>query len=308
MFNESLISSTLNLLQPIVDNLSNLENIMLKFVDYSREQVVTTQSRNHCSFCKYIKSNRNGKIKCQCSALNVALMAKDNCQPIFTQCHAGLTLVAVPIRVAGQYLGSIGFGEIKENANKQLVLERISSLNLDDKRLMSLYQNIPILTRRHVLNIAKTLYVISNYYIEMGFAFAKDGENNSNSNDHPFFNRHLRRTDCKKNLHDNQHTTIKNGEQFIINNYNKPIGLNDVASFLHINPSYFSYLFKQVTGYTFKNYLTQIRIEKAKDLLLNSSLNINQISQKVGYEDSNYFSRVFKKNTGYPPSSYISNQ
>lgn len=308
--NDRLVSSTLALLQPIVDHFSSLENILLKFIDHSGEHVITTRNRKHCSFCKYIRDNHNGNIKCQNSARNVALMAKNSCQPYFTQCHAGLTLVAVPIRVAGQHFGSIGFGEIRDSNNMKLILKNLSSLDLNDKKLMNLYQDIPISTRSHVLNVAITLYTMSNYFIEMGAALTRNVEINQVTNTRCFFANYSINVNFIEYLNgkptplSNQHEIIINGKNFIINNYNKPIGLNDVANFLHINPSYFSHLFKQITGCTFKNYLTQLRIEKATDLLLNSSLTINQISRQVGYEDSNYFSRVFKKMTGSPPSFF----
>lgn len=98
--------------------------------------------------------------------------------------------------------------------------------------------------------------------------------------------------------------TIRVAEKFIVENYNKTIKLKDVADLLHVNPNYFSYLFKQVKGYTFKSYITHLRIEKAKQLLINSFLTVNEISRQVGYDDSNYFSRAFKRVTGLPPSFY----
>ncbi|KJS17246.1 MAG: hypothetical protein VR69_05825 [Peptococcaceae bacterium BRH_c4b] len=97
---------------------------------------------------------------------------------------------------------------------------------------------------------------------------------------------------------------IIDAEKFINNNFNKPIDLHSVADFIHLNPTYFSHLFRQVTGYTFKKYLTQLRIEKAIELLSESSLTVTEISKQVGYDDSNYFSRAFKKVTGFPPSHY----
>jgi two-component system, response regulator YesN len=71
-----------------------------------------------------------------------------------------------------------------------------------------------------------------------------------------------------------------------------------------ITPSYFSNLFKKEKGVSYVEYLTGVRIEKAKKLLCEKDLKIHEVSNMVGYEDSNYFSRVFKKIVGISPVEY----
>ena len=66
----------------------------------------------------------------------------------------------------------------------------------------------------------------------------------------------------------------------------------------------FSKLFKEATGENFIEYLTNIRIEKAKDLLLNSDIAMKELCSMCGYQDPNYFSRTFKKNVGLTPTEY----
>jgi two-component system response regulator YesN len=97
---------------------------------------------------------------------------------------------------------------------------------------------------------------------------------------------------------------INNAKLFISNNYMNDITLDMVASEICISTYYFSKLFKKETGINFIDYLTKERIDNAKYLIRNSSRSIKQVSSEVGYNDSNYFSRVFKKHTGYSPSIY----
>lgn len=97
---------------------------------------------------------------------------------------------------------------------------------------------------------------------------------------------------------------IKNAQLYIEENYSKDLILDDVSKELNISPYYFSKLFKKRTGSTFIEYLTNIRIEKAKQLLRNSSKSMKEICMEVGYSDANYFSRTFKKNVGVTPSEY----
>lgn len=80
--------------------------------------------------------------------------------------------------------------------------------------------------------------------------------------------------------------------------------LDKVASTVNISPNYFSSLFNQETGMTFIEYLTNLRMEKAKDYLRCSNRRITEIGFLVGYQDSHYFSYIFKKTQNCTPSEY----
>jgi two-component system, response regulator YesN len=98
---------------------------------------------------------------------------------------------------------------------------------------------------------------------------------------------------------------IDKAKAFINQNYNNPdFSIESAARYVNISNSYFSILFKQETGQTFVDYLTFFRIEKAKYLLRASSFRSYEISEKVGFNNSTYFSTIFKKYTGYSPSEY----
>lgn len=97
---------------------------------------------------------------------------------------------------------------------------------------------------------------------------------------------------------------VKNAIQYITQNYNTPLTLEDTANHVHLNPSYFSTLFKQSCGSSFKEYLNYIRIEESKNLLTNTSYSIIDIAIAVGFENQSYFTKVFKKFTGLTPKQY----
>ena len=84
------------------------------------------------------------------------------------------------------------------------------------------------------------------------------------------------------------------------------LSLNEVAAQANLSASHFSVVFSQETGQTFKEYLTEIRINKAKELLRMTSLRAADIAYQVGYNDPHYFSSVFKKNTGLSPIEFRS--
>jgi two-component system response regulator YesN len=104
----------------------------------------------------------------------------------------------------------------------------------------------------------------------------------------------------------NQHAgMIQQAKEYIDGHYMDPnISLNEVAAQVNHSPSHFSAMFSQETCQTFKDYLTEIRIKKAKELLRTTSLKSSEISYQVGYNDPHYFSYVFRKNTGLTPTDF----
>lgn len=92
--------------------------------------------------------------------------------------------------------------------------------------------------------------------------------------------------------------------EYIRNHYHEDISLQDVAGYLSYSDAYFCRIFKQCFDRSFLAYLTEYRVEKAKELLEDFSVNIKDISYKVGYRDSNYFAKVFKRMVGSTPTEY----
>ena len=97
---------------------------------------------------------------------------------------------------------------------------------------------------------------------------------------------------------------IKKAIGYIYEHFNTPLTLEETAASVHLHPSYFSSLFKQSTGSSFKEYLNMVRIEESKRLLSNTDYSIIDVAVAVGFEDQSYFSKVFKKYTGLTPKQY----
>lgn len=91
---------------------------------------------------------------------------------------------------------------------------------------------------------------------------------------------------------------------FINHNYTKDISIKDISEHLNLNQNYISQLFKKETGSTYIKYLTQLRIEKAKELLHQTELSLSDICDQIGYNDYFYFLKTFKKYEGMSPSKY----
>lgn len=100
---------------------------------------------------------------------------------------------------------------------------------------------------------------------------------------------------------------IRLAVEYIQLHYSEQLSLEQVASQVYLNPDYFSRAFRQETGQTFINYLTDIRLEHSVQLLENTALRVQSIAQKVGYYNASYFSTTFKKKYGMSPYDYRRN-
>ncbi|SMF85970.1 AraC-type DNA-binding protein [Paenibacillus uliginis N3/975] len=91
---------------------------------------------------------------------------------------------------------------------------------------------------------------------------------------------------------------------YIHKSYTTSLNRNDLAARIGYHPNYFSRVFREKTGKSFQDYVKDLRIHKAKELLLISSMSISEVARATGFKDSLYFSRVFYEETGERPSMY----
>lgn len=122
----------------------------------------------------------------------------------------------------------------------------------------------------------------------------------SNSKKINIFNNSISLNSCDEN--------IQTAAGYIAENFNKNITLADAAQYVNMSSTYFSKKFKEVTGFGFKEYLLNLRIKKACELLLETKLSVTEIAYESGFNDSNYFGDVFKKSKGISPMQYRKNR
>jgi two-component system response regulator YesN len=111
----------------------------------------------------------------------------------------------------------------------------------------------------------------------------------------------------RKNRQETSTLLVEKAKDYIKTHYSdNDITINEVCNFLHISPTYFSFIFKRETEMTFTGYLTQVRMEAAKELLRTTNMKLFAIAEKVGYSEPNYFSYSFKRYFGVSPKEYRS--
>ncbi|OOM82246.1 putative response regulatory protein [Clostridium puniceum] len=107
---------------------------------------------------------------------------------------------------------------------------------------------------------------------------------------------------------DYKHNIINHVKKYINEHLEDKLSLNEIASLYSISPSYLSALFKKYCDIGFSEYITHMKINKAKELLLKENYKVYEVSDMLGFESAFYFSKVFKKVTGYSPKEYTQKQ
>lgn len=102
--------------------------------------------------------------------------------------------------------------------------------------------------------------------------------------------------------------TIHQMEQYIHIHYKEPLSLNMIADHVYLSPKYISNIFSQETGCTINKYIRNIRMDKARELLLTSNMKIADISKNVGYTNVSYFCKCFQEDFGATPEKYRQNR
>jgi AraC-like DNA-binding protein len=97
---------------------------------------------------------------------------------------------------------------------------------------------------------------------------------------------------------------ITRAKEYIQEHQTEELSLGQVAKAVNTSTFYFCKMFKKVTGINFTDYLSRVRIEKSKNLLLNPNLRVSEIAFEVGFQSLTHFNRVFKKILGQSPTEY----
>lgn len=98
--------------------------------------------------------------------------------------------------------------------------------------------------------------------------------------------------------------SIQKAARYIRRHFNQPISLEKAAALVNMSPTYFSKKFKRATGFGFKEYLLKLRLQEAALRLISTDESVTEIALRCGFNDSNYFGAVFKKEFGTPPLQY----
>lgn len=267
-------------MQQILDCFVELTGIRTAYFDNYKE-LVNGRDKDICKFCRLIRTYPDILDSCSKSDINAIETTKSLKKLYFYQCHIGLWETVIPIYVREVSAGYLMIGQIKCTDEEEKQIEelnaRLSTAGAPFEEIEAIkveYSNMVSLSREKLEAVVKMLDIISNYVISTEVVALQDLE------------------------------TVEKIRRIVCEHFNENISTKYIAKKVYMSESYLSYLFKKETGDTITGYIDKTRLKKAKDLLNETSMSIKEISFEVGYQDQNYFSRIFRKYESLSPTDY----
>jgi AraC-like DNA-binding protein/ligand-binding sensor protein len=239
--------------------------------------------RNENPFCAMLAQTNRSCAAC----LEVQQQAVDAAtdRPATVTCFAGLCDTTVPIKLGERTVGFLQTGQVALREPCKAGFKKISAkliewgLKIDLARLEAAYFNTKVLTQRQYAAAIRLLEI---------------------------FGKHLSLAANRMRVQDSEAEPpmIRRAKAHIAGHYGDPISLDEIARAMHVSTFYFCKMFKKATGLTFTDYLGRVRVEKAKNLLLNPHLRVSEIAYTVGFQSLTHFNRVFRKVAGEAPTDF----
>src|SRR6185436_14019341 len=200
-------------------------------------------------------------------------------------CQVGMCDTAVPVRLGDKLIGFLHTGRIFRKKPTTAQFERVAKLvtewglQVDVEKLRAAYFKTRVLTPREHEAMVKLLQIFAQHLSLVSNQIVVQ-------RDHA------------------EPPVITRAKEFIKQHLTEDISLGQVAKAVNTSTFYFCKMFKKVTGLNFTDYLSRMRIEKSKNLLLNPNLRVSEIAFEVGFQSLTHFNRVFKKILGQSPTEY----
>ena len=200
-------------------------------------------------------------------------------------CFAGLTDTAVPVSLGGEVLGFLQTGQVALKKPSAQKFKKITTqladwgIKADIKKLEEAYFHTQVLKPGSYQSILRLLEVFAQH-LSMAIDQIAVQEGGA------------------------EPPQITKAKKFIDEQKTDEISLSDVAKLVNVSTFYFCKMFKKATGLTFTQYLSHVRISKAKTLLLNPNLRVTEIAYDVGYQSITHFNRTFHSLVGQSPTEY----
>lgn len=256
-------------------------------------------------------------------------------EPYVYLCHFNIIDIAIPITIDGKYIGAVMAGQVKlADPDKGTHLEQIvSSKNvpMHEAKLQELqddYEQLPVMTYEEIVKISNMLSLLCNYIVEEALnknllveMFEKASGSQESVNLSKILPGYSIRNieSIKKEMtnaiadaylkncpSDNACTSpaLQPAFEYIHSHKSEQVTLKHMADLCHLSPSYFSRLSAKETGENFTTYLAKLKIKWAKQLLEVTDIPISQISDELGFNESGYFIKIFKKFEEITPALY----
>lgn len=253
--------------------------LILRSADETEE--IEFDPSRESDFCHFMRQHNESCKTC----LHVGNKDKESGDTLHHNCFAGIHVSAVPIKVHHEVIGYLQTGEVLLEAPSEARLDEATKTLLDwgiklsGDDLKNLLESGPILSPKQYEAVVKMLEIFGRHISELAARLSVTPELNEPDG-------------------------IRKSREFIIKNLDEKITLDQVASVANMSASHFCRVFKKATDMNFSEYVARVRVEKAKEMLLESNYTMTHVAYDCGFNSVTDFNRTFKKITGETPSGF----
>jgi AraC-like DNA-binding protein len=200
-------------------------------------------------------------------------------------CQAGLCDIAVPVRIGDQLVGFLTTGQVFRRQPTEAQFNRTKKLlagwdvQTNIKTLREAFFDTRVLSARQLESVIRLLTIFAEHLSMVSNQIVVQEQNA-------------------------EPPVIARAKQYINEHQAEELSLEQVATAVHTSKFYFCKIFKKATDINFTDYLSRVRTERAKNLLLNPNLRVSEIAYEVGFQSLTHFNRVFKRILGRSPTDY----
>ena len=303
--------------QKIQDDISLATGLAIITVDAMG--VPLTDHSNCSEFCKMVRAKEKYRNYCEKCDSRGGLEAARIRNPFIYFCHAGLIDFAIPIIIDNLYLGAFMAGQIlldHEDSNNKLehiLSQEDTTLDLTrDIEIQKCYSKLPVMTLEKIIAHANMLMHIGNYCIDEAIlresisqlSFKRKSTESQKNPQYVFDNKYDKTNAIADNYNKRSNKILQPALNYIKQNTHEKISLSKMATLCFISASYFSKLFAKEKLGNLSDYVNNVKIDRAKELLHSTDLTIRSIADHLAFGDSGYFIKVFKQETGMTPSEF----
>jgi AraC-like DNA-binding protein/ligand-binding sensor protein len=239
--------------------------------------------RHENPFCALLA--RQSKACAACLQTQHELATTTHDEPRTVTCFAGFCETAVPLRAGDRLIGFLRTGEVlahrptTQGFSKVLRRMEVLGIKVDAEKVREAYFQSPVFPAKRYESVLKLLQIFAQHLSMVANQIMFQSENT-------------------------EPPCITRAREFIKAHHTEDLSLATVAQAAHMSTFYFCKQFKKATGLSFTDYLSRVRIEKAKEQLLKPHARVSEVAFEVGFQSLTHFNRVFRKLNGESPTNY----
>ena len=264
-------------IQKITRTLADFYNATGVYMGLLKEDfsfVVNRSAGGNIRYCVAVQNTEKGRETCLFSDACLLKKSRESRKPELHVCHAGLIDICVPIIYEETIIGYVIFGQIKIKEDFPRLREYITKLGLNADEMKEYYDEIAVFDSEKIESISNIASMLVKHIL------------------------------LENMLRPGSDESTEKATRYINENLGKPLSVHSIAKNVGVSKSALYRNFNAQIGYPIGRYINKKRVEKAAELLSDTRLSIEEITLRVGFADSSYFSKTFKKEMGLSPLKY----